>query len=224
MSPDQSSFAIVFEQYVIQAPTGTARPLSVNCRFRIPILELPKGQTLRAMWIDYRGFISVPKNVFAELKTSNRVWTYDSSENPPQFSTNITTNVNFPMESPFYHRVRSNQNHPRKCTSNAAIEVATEMHLTPNAVRQRGKYRYIPFERDVIFALDSADGGPIRVGIDLEPCNENECTLPGYIIEEARGVEKPDQYREWPDDRCCNGIVMHGGPFEHMTCYYNWRD
>ena len=224
LAPDQSSFAIIFDQYTIQAPKGSAKPLSKDCKFKIPVAELPPGQTLRAMWIDYRGFISVPKNVFAEIKTTNRVWTIDNDESPPVFSTYITSNINLPMESEFFKKIRSNQNFPRKCNNNSAIEISTEMILSPNAIRQGGRYRYIPLEKDAIFALDSADGGPIRIGIDLEPCDANACTPGGAVLEEDRWKEKPDSYTEWEDDRCCTGKAMHGGRFDQVTCYYNWRD
>jgi hypothetical protein len=230
VAPDSSSISILFDNFAVNAPKGKTSGYSSSCVFSIPILQLPPNKTLSSLWIDYRGFINLPKGAYARIITSNRVWVPDSEAFPQSIEDWFIAPPSSPLVQDFYKRVKTNQGFPKYCSTNTKIEVKTNIEIMPAAVKRGRKNIAVPYETDASLVIDTADmsgrNGPIQVGVGLEACSNDRNTggcLPDGAEIDGAGEDQSDGYREFEDDRCCSGVA-HVGASRFPRCGRPSRD
>ena len=67
LSPDAKSLSIIFDQFIAEAGPNVGKRLDRKaCNIAIPV-HVPSGYSISIIAVDYRGFVSLPRNATAKL-------------------------------------------------------------------------------------------------------------------------------------------------------------
>lgn len=67
LSPDAKSLSIIFDQFIAEAGPNVGKQLDRKaCNIAIPV-HIPSGYSISIIAVDYRGFVSLPRNATARL-------------------------------------------------------------------------------------------------------------------------------------------------------------
>lgn len=68
LSPDAKSLSIIFDQFIAEAGPGVGKTLDrKSCNIAIPVY-IPSGYSISIIAVDYRGFVSLPRNATSKLQ------------------------------------------------------------------------------------------------------------------------------------------------------------
>lgn len=68
LSPDAKSLSIIFDQFITEAGPSSGKKLDRKaCNIAIPV-HVPSGFSISVVAVDYRGFVSLPRNATARLQ------------------------------------------------------------------------------------------------------------------------------------------------------------
>jgi len=68
LSPDAKSLSIIFDQFITEAGPNVGKTLDRKaCNIAIPV-HIPSGFSISVIAVDYRGFVSLPRNATARLQ------------------------------------------------------------------------------------------------------------------------------------------------------------
>jgi hypothetical protein len=68
LSPDAKSLSIIFDQFITEAGPNVGKTLDRKaCNIAIPV-HVPQGYSISIIAVDYRGFVSLPRNATARLQ------------------------------------------------------------------------------------------------------------------------------------------------------------
>jgi hypothetical protein len=68
LSPDQKSITILFDQFLVEAGSNGKRLDRKSCNIAIPV-HVPQGFSVSIVDVDYRGYVSLPKQAEARLSS-----------------------------------------------------------------------------------------------------------------------------------------------------------
>ncbi len=68
LSPDAKALSIIFDQFIAEAGPNIGKTLDrKSCNIAIPV-HVPSGFSVSVIAVDYRGFVSLPRNAMAKLQ------------------------------------------------------------------------------------------------------------------------------------------------------------
>lgn len=86
LSPDQKELSIIFDQFVSEAGRSSGRTLDrKSCNLAIPV-HVPQGFSVSIIDVDYRGFVSLPRQATAQLTAQY----FFAGATGPTFTRNFT--------------------------------------------------------------------------------------------------------------------------------------